>query len=420
VRQAILAALISSCALGASALAQSLVVEAWSGGTMNSQNTYSSGASFTIPLISSTNRINIYSTGGLADIGTISFSGSTSQTSVDVVIGSGALNADYTINLSNAADDWAGVAFPFNARLSGAIAGNLSGSINPVSIVRLEAHGQVSGAISASTTTGTSIGLLQLGATTSGGTITAGKNIVTIELESSTTSMAGAVSAGGSIGTIMAAGDILISSGGIQAADGITLISAEDISAAIDVNTANHVSPSTLGTLYYLECDAFSGSLSARQIGNTATPGQDTAISAGVISAPISTTENLVWNIEAASFASTADITVGGVLKGSITSTGDIQDIVAGSIFGDAPVQIVSSSGEIGSITTTGDIWSDGPAGVHINAASGIGSITCADLTHVTIGEQTYSGASGVAVGTTSAPSGIPTSTRSLVAELWA
>jgi hypothetical protein len=79
-----------SCCLGtASSLAQSLVVETWSGAIRDTQNTYSSGASFTIPLTSTTDRVNMYSTGGLADIGTISFSGSTSQSSVDVIIGSG-------------------------------------------------------------------------------------------------------------------------------------------------------------------------------------------------------------------------------------------------------------------------------------------------------------------------------------------
>jgi hypothetical protein len=212
--------IVSLGALSARAGAQSLVVETWSGGINNSQTTYTTPpTSFTIPLLSTTDRINIYSTGGLADIGTISFSGSTSQSLVDVVIGSGALNTDRDSDLSNAANNWPGVSFPFNARLSGAIAGNLSGSINPLSIVRLEVHGTVSAPISASDTGGTSVGYLQLGSTTSAGTITAGKDIAIIELESTGTAMAGAVSAGGSIETILSAGDISIASGGIQAAD---------------------------------------------------------------------------------------------------------------------------------------------------------------------------------------------------------
>lgn len=211
-----LAALGLWIGLCSGASAQSVVVETWHGSTMDSQNTYSSGASFTIPLASNTDRINMYSTGGLASIGTISFSGSTSASLVDVIVGSGALNTDQDADLSDSAQNWGGVSFPFSARLSGAIAGNLTGAINPDSIVRLEVHGQVSAAISCGATSGTAIAYLQLGSTSSSGVIDAGDgDIGAIEAESTGTAIAGSILAlSGRIDLITTDGDIDVPAGG--------------------------------------------------------------------------------------------------------------------------------------------------------------------------------------------------------------
>lgn len=275
----IIAAIVGTLALFCSAAqGQSLVVEMWHGTTMDSQNTYTpspnptSPVSFTIPIISTTDRINIYSTGGLASIGTISFSGSTSASSVDVVIGSGPLNDNPDANPDNAAQNWGGVSFPFSARLSGAIAGNLTGSINPTSIVRLEIHGTASASITASASTGTAIGLIQVGSTSSAATISASNSasntaIRAIQAESTGTSLAGVISApNGGIGNIVAAGDIVIAANpGIAAKSGIVSIQAGSIDAHVAANAFGGN-----GDLGMLDIAGdFNGSLDANVLNNS-------------------------------------------------------------------------------------------------------------------------------------------------------
>lgn len=312
---------------------------------MDDQDVYATiPSSFAIDLLSTTSRINIYCTGGLANIGTISWSGSTSVGSVDVIIGSGALNTVRTVDLSNAAQNWGGVSFPFSARLSGAIAGNLTGSINPVSIVRLEVHGQLSAAISASATSGTAIGILQLGSSNSGGTITAGNSssggdIFRVETESGT--LAGAVSAlSGKIENILCAGAIAISaSPGIAARDGIDNLVAASVTADVVAN-ANGGSGGLAGVVIdgdltgAVAADALHADQNYR--GMTIDGECDGVLTFG----------SVMGDIVAGSFAPTASIVIGS-LAASIEATGDIPYIHAGTIAystrdGDTSTRIVS------------------------------------------------------------------------------
>jgi hypothetical protein len=244
------------CMMGLSLLAfaplsrgQTLRVQVWSGSTLTSEVDYTASPyNVSVPLTSATTRINFFSVGGgsLADIGAVSFTGPSPSGGVDVVVGTGALTTDPVTNLLNAAQDCAGITFPTsiqpNVRFSGAIAGDLTGPINPNTIVRFEAHGVVSAAISASATSGSSIGYLQVGSTTASGTITAGSgnsggNIVRIEGESSE-GLAGAITAlSGSIENLTTPGSIVISaSPGIAARDGIGLIQCHDIEGEIIAN----------------------------------------------------------------------------------------------------------------------------------------------------------------------------------------
>jgi hypothetical protein len=89
--------------------------QVWEGTTLVSQVDYASGASITVPLTSSTTRVNLYSVGSgtLGNIGSLTFSG-TSPTALDLVIGSGALNTNRDTDLSNAANDWVGGTLPGN------------------------------------------------------------------------------------------------------------------------------------------------------------------------------------------------------------------------------------------------------------------------------------------------------------------
>jgi len=294
---------------------------------MNSQNTYSSGASFTIPLIATTSRINMYSTGGLASIGTISFSGSTSVGMVDVLIGSGALNSDRDVDLSNAAQNWRGVSFPFSARLAGAIAGNLTGAINPDCIVRFEAHGQVSGAITTAPVSGTAIGILQFGSSTSAGTITAGDtttggDLVGLEVETGT--LSGAVLVGGKMTELLCAGDITIAANpGITARDGIDTIQAGDISAHIVANVG-----SSTGALSSMACDNFTGSLSAYTMYDAVTPASSGIVIDGDLDGTLDFDYHVNRSIHVTgAFLEGSSVHVGGNLYASVTADGDVTTI---------------------------------------------------------------------------------------------
>lgn len=323
---------------------------------MNSQNTYSSGASFTIQLISTTSRINMYSTGGLASIGTISISGSTSVGLVDVVIGSGALSTNRDTDLSNAAHNWGGVSFPFNARLSGAIAGNLTGAINPTSIVRLEVHGQVSGAISAAPVSGTAIGRLQLGSTTSGGTITVGDSttggdLLQVEVESGT--LAGGVFVGGKLQVLDCAGDIAIAANpGITARDGIDTIQADDISAHIVANVG-----SSTGALSSMACDNFTGSLTAYTMYDSVTPASSGIVIDGDLDGTLDFDYDVNRSIHVTgAFLEGSSVHVGGNLYASVTADGDVTAIDVDGyvthVAGDA-IHLGSIHGDVERIAST-------------------------------------------------------------------
>lgn len=372
--------------------AQSLVVETWSGSTMDDQDIYTTiPTSFTIDLISTTSRINIYCTGGLADIGTISWSGSTLASSVDVIIGSGALNTDPEANLTNAAQNWGGVSFPFNTRLSGAIAGNLSGAINPVSIVRLEVHGALSGAITASATSGNAIGYLQIGSSTSTGTITVGNsssggNIRTLQTLSGT--LAGAVSVlSGKIQNITCAGAIAIAaSPGIAAQDGIDNIEAASVTVDVVAN-AN----SGDGDVQSVLVDGdFEGSLTGRDL-----IGPDETVALfyldGVLDGTLSF-RDIACSISVEGCAPGAAIQASNFISGGIDTdpptliearSGDLGDIIAGvhlatTLGGGQPaaLEIRADYGRINSLVADHHISTDANE-LYVFAGKGIGAIEC-------------------------------------------
>lgn len=380
-----------SCAVlvalaGSVASAQSLVVETWSGTTMDTLNPHSSGAAFTIPLTSTTSRINLYSTSGLANIGTISFSGSTSVAIVDVVIGSGALNTDPESNLPNAAQDWGGVSFPFSARLSGAIAGDLTGAINPDSIVRLEVHGEVSAPITVSAASGTVVGVLQLGSTTSAGTFTAGNASTTggdvFAIEGGSGPLAGAILVGGKLENLICAGDIAIAANpGISARDGIDTIQAGDIAAVIVANAGE-----SIGHVNSIECGSFTGSLSAywlRKFTGQSINSPGITID-GDLDGVLHFGHDVLRSIHVTgAFLEGSAVRVGGTLGASVTANGFVTEIsvdgaVSLSSTGVGPITLGSLSDDVGSISSVlGFQRDDNRAGPEVifTAAQRIGSI---------------------------------------------
>jgi hypothetical protein len=388
-------------ALNQHAIAQSVVVETWSGRTRDSLDGHTSGSSIKIALKPTTDRINIYSTGGLASIGELSFAGDPPTGTVDVIIGRGLLQTQRTADLPNAAQDWNGADFPFTARLSGAIAGNLTGPINPATIVRLEVHGVVSGPITATAHAGTSIGHLQVGSTTPAGTITAGSltsggDIGTIESLSPGASLTGAISAlSGRISEVLAAGGIAIpASPGIAAKDGIGVISAGDIDADIIAN-AN----SGDGDLSLVVTEGnFSGSVQANDLLGSDELHQGLLIG-GAVKGPI-VLRHVYGDIEVGSCSTSGQIIITGNLQASILATGNIASVEVGgnithSVRDNSPVPTIirSASGSIGRITVQGSISEDdcfppescGFYPVRFHACRGFGEIRCAQAARVLI-----------------------------------
>lgn len=366
---------------------QSIRRQVWNGATLSSQFDYASGAPITIPLTSSATRVNLFSvgTGALADIGSTTFTG-TAPSAFDLVIGQDALNENFDANLTDAANNWTGVALPSGVRLSGAIAGTLDGSINPRSIVRLEVNGVLNGAITTSTTSGTAIGYLQVGSATADGTVSAaGGSIAILRSTDPTLPFRGAITVpAGSIGELSFAAGVLISTGGIHARDGINSIRsgyfagddfiAKDLSAAI----------STTGAINDLWCGDLGGSITAAQLYDGFT-NLFTAMKCGVVSAPLVFTDSVRADIEVEAFVGEGGLTIGGDLNGSLRAHGNITHVtVQGSIeptgiFDD--LEITSATGSIGSIIAGFSIQPKNAGNfLYIRSPISIGRVECQHL----------------------------------------
>ncbi len=370
-----------------------------------------------LPTIESTDTlVKIYSTSSLAHIGRVTFTANSRSTDLQVLLGSGSFPATQG-NLSSAGLDWGGLADPpanLTGRivLAGAVDGDVTGSVKVKSIFRLEVGDELQAPVEA-TGSGDAVSYLEYGASTSSGTVTASAgNIVELWSLSTTSTLSGAVAAAGVIENITAKGGVSIATGGIQAADGIDSIIAgylsgmtfvpKDIDAVIDANTANHTSGAS-GSLLYLECGELAGSVGALDLGEVTGAGTYESVVAETIAADLAFTGSVFGKIVADSFTPGANITIGGDLRASILASGDIQDI---TILGQvrpavAAVVIASTGGSIGDIAVSGELQSDTPGGIVIDAAEGVASISCALMLNVHVGPQTFPG-TGMAVGSMS------------------
>jgi hypothetical protein len=171
-------------AIAGSASAQTLSWQLWdaSGDIVNSATGIAQNAPIslgTLPV--NVGRVTVFSDGGLAGVGAVTFSASQS---IDFVLGSGQLDDRPLEQLALAAANWAGLnvtsATQANIRFSGAISGNLTGPVIAGSIVRLQVGGTIQGAVDVladPNTTTRAIGAIVAGSTSDTSTITADGSI---------------------------------------------------------------------------------------------------------------------------------------------------------------------------------------------------------------------------------------------------
>jgi hypothetical protein len=351
-RQSSFAAVIGCVCAAASA--QSVRINTYQGtnSSPTSSTTASSGSNISISIDHQISRICIFTDGGgsSANVGNVSVyhTGGVARSSelqvilMDLPASSGFPGEND--NLSPVATNWAGINFDSGtasyATVSGSISGNLTGPISANKIVRIEVGGQASAAIGASTA-GTAIGWIELGTSTSAGTISApAGDIDTILGTSSAGVLSGAISAdSGHITLIDASGGISISgSTGIRARDGIDSIQADyndgtdhwkDVDAVI--NTSYGASSTDHG-LTLLQCGNLAGSVDADNLLLDSSSGIHVH---GDLTAPINFGYDVRSDIIIDGDASEpAEIDIGGDLKASVeVNGGDLGKLwVGGSI----------------------------------------------------------------------------------------
>jgi hypothetical protein len=300
---------------------------------------------------------------------------------------------DKSTDLSPVATNCAGISFDTGtknwATVSGSITGNMTGGLTCNKIVRLEIGGTLSAPLAAKGT-GEALGRLELGASTSAGTLDVTPGFIHTIVGTSGT-IQGAIDAG-FITSIDTVGSISIATGGITADDGIeSIIAAGDIDADINANTANHTS-GTDGAIQYIECDGLAGTVAGRNLGVVADAGDYDSVVAGAVTAPMTFTGDVFGKIVVDSFGTGADITIGGDLRASVLAIGDIQAINIDGMVQPvtAPIVIESSTGAIGSIDVANEFQSDTEGGIVINAAEGVGAISCAGMYCTQVGPQSF------------------------------
>jgi hypothetical protein len=383
------------------ASAQSVRVKTYQGtnSSPTSSTTVSSGDDIPITVDYQISRICIFTDGGgdSANIGEVKIvhTGGTARSSeLQVILMDRPANLgfpDATTNLSPVATNWEGITFDTGVNTWGTVSGSISGDLTNVitanKIVRIEIGDEVTAAVTA-TATGTAIEYIEVGKSTSAGTITATNgNIDKVNTTLSGSTIEGGISAtSGSIGIVTAAGSISISSGGIQARDGITSITAKNITCDIAAN-AN----SGDGILYagvHVTDGNLSGSIAAAAIYDGSNDPDGNIVVDGDFDATITVDGDMYGIVKVfGECVSGSSIWIGGRLIDGIDVYGDITSVtVVGDIdhnFGGSatPPHIVSETGFIDSITLGNVVYvSSEDMGGYFTAATGIGSFSAAEF----------------------------------------
>ncbi len=398
-KNAVLIAVLIACA--GTTFGQSVRINTYQGSnsTPTSSTTVSSGANITINVDDQISRICVFTDGGgsSANIGAISVNhaGGTSRSGeLQFILMDRPASLSFPAfdtNLSPVATNLGGIVFDSGtaswATVSGSISGNLIGAVSANRIVRFEVGGVADGPISAAPTFGTAIEFLQVGATTSVGTITAGDTTTggdVFAIEVGTGALAGAVLVGGKLENLICAGDIDIAANpGIYARDGLDTIQAGDITAHIETSTSGGAA------INRIECGNFTGSLTTDRLvtmgSQTPNDPDDLGIKVmgdldGVLS--FSGDVNRAIHVTGA-FLEGSAVHVGGTLSASVTANGYVTEIsvdgaVSLSSTGVGPITLGSLSDDVGSISSVlGFQRDDNRAGPEVifTAAQRIGSI---------------------------------------------
>ena len=136
------------------AVGQSVQVELRdsSGALVGSTQSFASGAAINLQTIPSTvARVNVFSVGGSASVGTISLDAGQRSTRLDLFLGSGAFPIADDDILPVVATDWAGLDVSSTTqsklRVAAGISGNITGPVRAATITRLQVGGGINAEI---------------------------------------------------------------------------------------------------------------------------------------------------------------------------------------------------------------------------------------------------------------------------------
>ncbi len=235
------------------AVGQSVQIELRdSGGALvGSAQNFASGAAISLGTIpTNVDRVNVFSVGGNASVGTISLDADQRSTRLDVFLGNGAFPVADDDVLPVVAANWAGLdvsaATQSKLRVAAGISGNITGPVRAATITRLQVGGTINAEIDASGELGAAadIGVIVAGSVGVDGDIGAGSPGNPGFIGSVTTTT------GDLLGDVIATseiGDVLASHGtlgnattrvAIKAVDGIDSVVAEAINADVVANDA--------------------------------------------------------------------------------------------------------------------------------------------------------------------------------------
>ena len=232
------------------AIGQSVQVELRdSGGALvGSAQNFASGAAINLGTIpTNVARVNVFSVGGSANVGTISLDAGSRGSSLDVFLGTGAIPVVTSV-LSPVATNWSGLdvsaATQSKLRVAAGISGNITGPVRAATITRLQVGGGINAEIDASGELGAAadIGVIVAGSVGVDGDIGAGSPGNPGFIGSVTTTagdMLGDVIATSEIGEVLATNGTLgdaTTRVAITAVDGIDSVVAEAINADITAN----------------------------------------------------------------------------------------------------------------------------------------------------------------------------------------
>ncbi len=248
-RMAVVGGAFGSLLAAAAALGQSVQVELRdsSGGLVQAAQTFASGAAINLGTIpTNVARVNVFSTGGLAAVGTISLEAGSRSTSLDVYLGQGAIPLAVD-PLVSVATNWAGLDVNASTqrwlRVAAGISGNITGPVRAATITRLQVGGAINAEIDASGELGAAadIGVIRAGSIGVDGDIAVGTpgNPGQISSVRTTGNLLGDVISTSLIGEVVAESGTLGNATtrvAIAATDGIDSVVAEAINADVVAN----------------------------------------------------------------------------------------------------------------------------------------------------------------------------------------